>query len=96
MKFAEPACVAVTTSGARTVTPLAGGRTRFLVRARARYAPRWSWAVLGLPYALGDFFNTGSILRAVKHRAERARNDPAAEKGAPDGDVSDDAAPDRP
>jgi hypothetical protein len=46
-------------------------RTRFLIRARARYAPRWSWLVLGVPYGLGDCLNTTYILRAVKSRVER-------------------------
>jgi hypothetical protein len=50
--------------------PFADGRTRFLVRARARYQPRWSWLVLGAPYLLGDYLNTGNILRAVKARVE--------------------------
>jgi hypothetical protein len=57
-------------SWAFVLRPLSGDRTRFLVRARARYAPRWSWLVLGPPYSLGDFLNTSNILRAVKHRAE--------------------------
>lgn len=50
--------------------PLSNNRTRFLVRARASYTPRWSWLVLGAPYLIGDFLNTGSILRAVKARVE--------------------------
>jgi hypothetical protein len=58
-------------SWAFVVRPLSGHRTRFLVRARARYAPRWSWLVLGAPYSLGDWLNTSNILRAVKHRAEK-------------------------
>jgi hypothetical protein len=58
-------------SWAFVLQPLGGERTRFIVRARARYAPRWSWLVLGAPYSLGDFLNTSNILRAVKHRAEK-------------------------
>jgi len=46
-------------------------RTRFVIRARARYAPRWSWLILGVPYGLGDWLNTTNILHAVKQRAER-------------------------
>jgi hypothetical protein len=58
-------------SWAFVLRPVGGDRTRFLVRARARYAPRWSWLVLGALYSLGDWLNTSNILRAVKHRAEK-------------------------
>ena len=51
--------------------PLGEDRTRFLIRARARYAPRWSWLILGVPYGVGDCLNTTNILRAVKSRVER-------------------------
>ena len=57
-------------SWAFVLRPLDHGRTRFLVRARARYSPRWSWLVLGAPYSIGDFLNTSNILRAVKERVE--------------------------
>lgn len=56
-------------------------KTRFTVRARARYAPRWSWLVLGVPYALGDYLNTTNILHAVKKRSERPWR--AAAPGSP-------------
>ena len=46
--------------------------TRLLIRARARYAPRWCWLVLSAPYELGDYLNTSTILRAVKQRREQA------------------------
>jgi len=51
--------------------PMANGRARFIIRARARYAPRWSWLILGVPYGLGDLLNASNILHAVKKRAER-------------------------
>jgi hypothetical protein len=57
-------------SWAFLLRPLTHNRARLLVRARARYSPRWSWLVLGAPYLIGDFLNTGNILRAVKARAE--------------------------
>jgi hypothetical protein len=47
-------------------------QTRFVIRERARYGPRWSWLVLGVPHQLGDFLNSGNILRAVKKRTEQA------------------------
>lgn len=47
-------------------------KTRFVIRARARYAPRWSWLALGVPYQVGDFVNSSNILRAVKTRSEQA------------------------
>jgi hypothetical protein len=50
--------------------PLGGDKTRFIIRARAHYAPRWSWLILGAPYQLGDYLNTGNILHAVKQRSE--------------------------
>ena len=53
--------------------------TRLVIRARAWYAPRWSWLILGVPYQLGDFLNTGNILRAVKTRSERPRPAPAGD-----------------
>ncbi len=61
---------AIDFSWAFVLRPLPEGRTRFLVRARARYNPRWSWLVLGSPYSIGDFLNTGNILRAIKARVE--------------------------
>jgi hypothetical protein len=50
--------------------PVSAVSTRFVIRARARYAPRWSWLVLGPAYGLGDVLNAGNILRAVKKRSE--------------------------
>ena len=47
-------------------------KTRFVIRARARYAPRWSWLALGVPYHVGDLVNSSNILRAVKTRSEQA------------------------
>ena len=61
---------AIDFSWAFVLRPLHHNRTRFLVRARASYRPRWSWLVLGAPYLIGDFLNTGNILRAVKGRVE--------------------------
>jgi hypothetical protein len=58
-------------SWAFILQPLSGDRTRFIVRARARYGPRWSWLVLGAAYSLGDFLNTSNILCAIKQRAEK-------------------------
>jgi len=51
--------------------PIGINKTRFTIRARARYAPRWSWLVLGMPYELGDYLNTTNILHAVRKRTER-------------------------
>jgi hypothetical protein len=58
-------------SWAFVLQPIDTTSTRFLVRARARYAPRRSWLVLWAPYSLGDFLNTTNILHAVKRRSER-------------------------
>jgi hypothetical protein len=58
-------------SWAFVLRPAAGGSTRVLVRARARYAPRWSWLVLGVPCSVGDAVNAASSLRGVRRRAER-------------------------
>jgi hypothetical protein len=69
---------AIDFSWAFALQPLGVDRTRFIVRARARYAPRWSWLVLGAPYQLGDFLNTSNILRAVKRRAEHLATAPNA------------------
>jgi hypothetical protein len=56
--------------------PLGTDKTRLLIRACARYAPRWSWLILGVPYQLGDYLNTTNILHAVKKRAERSSHPP--------------------
>lgn len=53
--------------------PIGRSKTRFIIRARARYAPLWSWLILGIPYGLGDYLNATNILHAVKNRAERRR-----------------------
>jgi hypothetical protein len=66
-----PPMRAIDFTWAFVLEPIDTERTRFLIRARARYAPRWSWLVLAVPYELGDFLNTSNILRAVKQRAER-------------------------
>jgi len=65
-----PPMRSISFSWAFVLEPIDHERTRFLIRARARYAPRWSWLVLGPPYSLGDLLNTGTILRGVKRRAE--------------------------
>lgn len=57
-------------SWAFVLVPVDPASTRFTVRTRARYSPRWSWLLLWAPYSLGDFLNTSNILRAVKHRSE--------------------------
>ena len=65
-------------SWAFVLQPVDAMTTRLIVRTRARYAPRWSWLILGAPYSLGDFLNTRNILRAVKRRSEsRPRTAPS-------------------
>ena len=51
--------------------PVGTESTRLIIRARARYAPRWSWVIPGAAYQLGDYANTTNMLHAIKQRAER-------------------------
>lgn len=66
-----PPMKAIDFTWAFILEPVATERTRLVIRARARYAPRWSWVILGAAYQLGDYANTTSMLHAIKKRAER-------------------------
>jgi len=72
-----PPMRAIDFTWAFVLQPIADDRTRLVIRARARYAPRWSWLALGVPYEIGDFLNSSNILRAVKKRSERGAATPA-------------------
>ena len=50
--------------------PVDKRRTRLLIRARAVFAPRWSWLLLGPLISLGDFANATAMLHGIRARSE--------------------------
>jgi hypothetical protein len=50
--------------------PVDERRTRLFVRARAVFAPRWSWLLLGPFISLGDYANATAMLHGIRARSE--------------------------
>jgi hypothetical protein len=79
-------------SWAFVLTPAGAGRTRLLIRARARYEPRWAGVLLEPLIGLGDALNATVMLRGIRARAEgrsaghpHTRRAPTTRAADPDG-----------
>jgi hypothetical protein len=57
--------------------PVGAGRSRLLIRARARYEPAWAALVLEPLIGPGDALNASVMLRGIKARAEGRRDAPS-------------------
>ena len=60
-------------SWAFVIGALPNGRSRLVIRARARYAPRWARLFVELVIRPADFVNASAMLRGIKARVEQAK-----------------------